>query len=432
MNDAAQKGVQCTRLNATSLKRTVAIKGGDVSLGLPAHLAPRTISRSFVSGLHATAFTCLIGSMLLVAVYQSEWPALIMWPAILAIVPMLVALYYADVTKSALFSAAYLVIGGAAIFWFSLTLASQLPIEAMSAATTIALPKIALVLVGGTGTRTTSALVWCSAGFVVAEIASVGGILQSSGSFIFDGTTLSVFVVVMAIVTMSWLAQRGVSRSQASLYSAAREELVAALRHRIEVRAAALLHDTVLNHLSTIAASTDSSMSETLLAQMRRDLALLDGPDWLTEGGAPDSDVDTASWEASGVFHAITEARELGLEVDVTGDLGALARFDCPTSRELGLAVKQCLVNVINHSGAMDAEVAVHSSGDELLLMVVDSGRGFEPTSTTPDRLGLKNSVVARLESVGGGAQVWSTPGRGTSIVLRVPFDTALTSGGLG
>ena len=394
-----------------------------MSLGLPAHLAPRTISRSFVSGLHATAFTCLIGSILLVVVYQSEWPGLIMWPAMLAIVPMLIALYYADVTKSILFSVAYIVIGGAAVYWFSLTFASQLPIDGVGAATTVALPKIALVLVGGPGTRTTSVLPWCTAGFVVAEAASAGGILQSSRAFIFDETTFAAYLIVMAIVTMSWLGQRGVNRSQASLYSAAREELVVALRHRIEVRAAALLHDTVLNHLSAIAASTDGSMKQTLFAQVRRDLALLDGPDWLTEGSVADTSVDVASWEASGVFQAIAEARGLGLEVDATGDLGALARLDCDASRELGLAVNQCLVNVINHSGSMVAEVAVHSSEDELLLMVVDSGRGFEPTSTTPDRLGLKNSVLGRLETVGGSAQIWSTPGRGTSIVLRVPFD---------
>jgi len=43
-------------------------------------------------------------------------------------------------------------------------------------------------------------------------------------------------------------------------------------------------------------------------------------------------------------------------------------------------------------------------------------------SQTNPDRLGLRRSVRDRIESIGGTVQVWSTPGRGTSIVLSVPL----------
>lgn len=112
----------------------------------------------------------------------------------------------------------------------------------------------------------------------------------------------------------------------------------------------------------------------------------------------------------------------LGLDVDTTGDLTAVGRLDRNTSIALGLAVKQCLVNVIKHSGTEHAEVAVYGSGQLLSVLVVDSGRGFVESTATTSRLGLRMSVRKRMEAVGGRVDVWSTPGRGTSIMIQVPL----------
>ncbi len=58
--------------------------------------------------------------------------------------------------------------------------------------------------------------------------------------------------------------------------------------------------------------------------------------------------------------------------------------------------------------------------------MVIDAGRGFSEEHVGVDRLGLRQSVRRRIESVGGGVQLWSTPGRGTSIMLRLPATSPL------
>jgi signal transduction histidine kinase len=34
----------------------------------------------------------------------------------------------------------------------------------------------------------------------------------------------------------------------------------------------------------------------------------------------------------------------------------------------------------------------------------------------------MRASIVDRMEAVGGSAQIWSTPGSGTSVVLTVPI----------
>jgi signal transduction histidine kinase len=57
--------------------------------------------------------------------------------------------------------------------------------------------------------------------------------------------------------------------------------------------------------------------------------------------------------------------------------------------------------------------------------MVVDTGRGFSEASTGSDRLGLRSSVRRRIELVGGQVNVWSTPGRGTSIMIKIPVGEA-------
>jgi len=54
-------------------------------------------------------------------------------------------------------------------------------------------------------------------------------------------------------------------------------------------------------------------------------------------------------------------------------------------------------------------------------VMVIDTGKGFSEEETGSDRLGLRQSVRRRIENVGGTVQVWSTPGKGTSVMIRVP-----------
>src|SRR5690606_37395767 len=124
------------------------------------------------------------------------------------------------------------------------------------------------------------------------------------------------------------------------------------------------------------------------------------------------------------LFLAVQEAKLQGLVVDGTGDIGAVLRLDRARSNALGLAAKQCLTNVIKHSGTMNAEVAVYGSDSEVSVMIVDEGRGFEVAAVGSGRLGLRASVRRRIEGVGGTVQVWSSPGNGASVLIRVPIAT--------
>jgi signal transduction histidine kinase len=156
---------------------------------------------------------------------------------------------------------------------------------------------------------------------------------------------------------------------------------------------------------------------------MERDLEILIGEEWLSEALPAIDSKTRADWQNSGLYAAIQESRALGLEIESTGDLAAVARLGRESSVALGLAVKQCLVNVLRHSGTTHAEVAIYGSETDVSVMVVDTGRGFSEGETGADRLGLRTSVRRRIEAIQGSVQVWSTPGRGTSIMIRIPTD---------
>lgn len=388
-----------------------------MSLGLPSHLAARATSSAFVRGLHAIGLTCLVAAFLAAAIFQFGSPTLILWPALVSLVPMVVLLWLHRRRRSLFFAVSYLAVGALCSFWYIVTFYSQAKPIVSSDAFSVDLPLVALVMVGGTGVGPLRRFGWCAAGYVTAEIAGNAALLEAGFPPALHATTAASFAVTALFLVLTWVGRRRARRAQRLLHIAARQEQLASVRHRIESRAAALMHDTVLNHLAAIAHSTDDDLGEQLTAQIVRDLEILIGEEWLDD--APGTDV--AGWEGSGVFSAIAEMRSLGLDVESTGDLASVSRLSSEASAALGLAVKQCLVNVVRHASIGRAEIVVFGSDAAVSVMVIDAGRGFAVAETGSDRLGLRTSVRRRMEAVGGSVQVWSTPGRGTSIMITVP-----------
>ena len=183
------------------------------------------------------------------------------------------------------------------------------------------------------------------------------------------------------------------------------------MRYRIEARAAAVMHDTVLGHLAAIANAPTARSPRS-----RRARSSATSRSWSARSGsrripAATASADRADWQQSQLLAAIEESRRLGLDVAVSGDLAAVGRLDAERSKALGLAAKQCLVNVLRHAGTDHADVVVYGSDSDVSVMVIDDGKGFVVSETAPDRLGIRESVRRRLESAGGDVQLWSTPG---------------------
>ncbi|GAB3038757.1 hypothetical protein GCM10027052_17930 [Parafrigoribacterium mesophilum] len=390
-----------------------------MSIGLPAHLIASTSSRSLARASHAIAFTCLGVAFVTVVVFQADYPALILWPATLSLLPMVAILIISGRTNSAFFSLSYLVVGAASTYWYTSTFFSQVDAISHGDVLSMALLQIAMVMVGGPGVGLVSGLAWALAGLLLGELATGIAGVQTGYGFWLEPTTVVVFGITAAVLVFNTLGRRGMQLAPPRLHRAARDEQLAALRYRVELKAATLIHDTILSHLASIADST-TALPAGLRVQIERDLEILVGEEWLSEQST-DAGTNREDWRRSDVFDAVQESRLLGLEVDVTGDPSCLGRLSRDNGRALGLAVKQCLVNVLKHSGTTHAEVAVFASSADLSVMVVDTGRGFDPDAVSPDRFGLRGSVEHRITEAGGSVKIFSTLGRGTSIVIRVP-----------
>lgn len=390
-----------------------------MSLGLPSHLARVTLGLAFTKALHAVAFAALLCSAMIVVSFMAARPHLILWPALLAILFMGFALWLNDRYESIIFDASYLAVGAAGVYWYSLTFHTQLQDVVETDVIWLALPKIAVVMVAGAGIGPVSAFAWCVIGYLTAESAALVAAIQTGTTFELEGSTMVAFLIAAATIGLSEIARYRARKSQPQLHRAARDERMAAFRSQMELKAAALLHDTVLSHLAAIAHAPNTELSADLATQIRHDLEVLIGEEWLSDA-VPVIPVST-DWRQSALLVAVQEARMQGLEVDGSGDMAAVSRLDKARSNALGLAVKQCLINVIKHSGTMKAEVAVYGSDTEVSVMVIDAGRGFVVESVETDRLGLRASVRRRIETVGGTVQLWSTPGSGTSILIQVP-----------
>jgi len=392
-----------------------------MSLGLPGHLAPHSESRAFARASHVIAFVCLVGAALLVTTLQQASPGIILWPALVALVPIFIVLWLVERYRSWFFSVTYLIVGAASLHWFVLAGTSQFPGEATTDSFALTLPKVALIFVGGAGLGVWRMIAWSTAGLVAGELATVGAALQTGAHIVPDITALGVYLISVVLLTILGISRNRLKRAQPSLQRAARDEHLSDIRHRIEVRAAAMLHDTILNHLAAVANAPDGELRDDLQARIERDLQILVGEEWLVDADDSETAEGRAGWYASRLFRSLDEARELGLEVVLSGDRTAITRLDPPRQVAVALAVKQCLVNVLKHSGTNVAEVVVYGSGDEVSVMIIDGGKGFSEPETSVDRLGLRQSVRKRIESVDGTVQVWSTPGTGTSVLMRLP-----------
>ncbi|MFP4322714.1 MAG: PAS domain-containing protein [Anaerolineales bacterium] len=79
---------------------------------------------------------------------------------------------------------------------------------------------------------------------------------------------------------------------------------------------------------------------------------------------------------------------------------------------------QEALNNVTKHAHAAHVVVRLHCDGATYHLTIEDDGDGFEATSVTHG-LGL-DSMRERAEAAGGQLSIYSQPGKGTRIILRI------------
>ncbi len=190
-------------------------------------------------------------------------------------------------------------------------------------------------------------------------------------------------------------------------------ELAAERRERIlsQERAdvAAHLHDSVLQTLALIQKQSDDPRAVTRLARSQeRDLR-----SWLYEGHAAADESFKAA--LARIAAEAEDAHGVPVEVVVVGD----CRPDEPATAVLA-AVREAVTNAAKHSGAPLVDVYAEVEDAQIDVFVRDRGIGFDPDAVSADRMGVRGSIVGRMERYGGKADIRSDAGKGTEVHLTL------------
>lgn len=94
---------------------------------------------------------------------------------------------------------------------------------------------------------------------------------------------------------------------------------------------------------------------------------------------------------------------------------------DIGTRRNLFLAIKEALHNILRHSQASTASLRIHCQRHEMVVVIRDDGRGFDTATGDGSGNGLPN-MRRRVAEAGGTLHIESKPGVGTLLEFRIPM----------
>jgi signal transduction histidine kinase/phage shock protein PspC (stress-responsive transcriptional regulator) len=213
--------------------------------------------------------------------------------------------------------------------------------------------------------------------------------------------TLAVLVVVtaMTLILAPWWLRlaRGLT-----------EERAERIRTQERAELAAHLHDSVLQTLALMQKrAEDPREVATLARRQERELRA-----WLNAGSRREAGASLAAALEATVAE-IEDAHGVPVEVVAVGD----RRLD-ERAEALVAATREAVLNAVKF--APDAAISVYAEvrGDRAEVFVRDRGPGFDLHAIPPDRRGLRESVLGRMERHGGRAAVHTRPGEGTEVEL--------------
>lgn len=85
-------------------------------------------------------------------------------------------------------------------------------------------------------------------------------------------------------------------------------------------------------------------------------------------------------------------------------------------------AFKEALNNVVRHSEATEVRLIIKVEAGQLVLSVIDNGRGFKSLDASPGKDGL-SGLSQRMRKLGGDCFITSHPGQGTTVELRLTLN---------
>ncbi|MER7399548.1 PspC domain-containing protein [Streptomyces sp. NPDC000151] len=241
-------------------------------------------------------------------------------------------------------------------------------------------------------------------GIGVTAIVVLQGSVRNLGSVL--QAALAV-VVGIALLAGPYLVRMGQDLS---------EERLMRIRAQERAEVAAHVHDSVLHTLTLIQRSADDPREVARLAraQERELRAWLYKPEGRgkEENEEPDRLADAVRKAAA----EVEDAHGVPIEVVVVGD--------CALDERLGAqlqAAREAMVNAAKYGGSGGAvQVFAEVEGRSVFVSVRDRGPGFDLDAVPGDRMGVRESIIGRMQRNGGTARLRSAPDGGTEVELEM------------
>ncbi|TNY38959.1 ATP-binding protein [Thermomonospora catenispora] len=210
----------------------------------------------------------------------------------------------------------------------------------------------------------------------------------------------AVIATGLAVIATPWVVR---------LWQALDAERSERIRSQERAELAAHIHDSVLHTLTLIQRNAhDPREVQRLARSQERTLR-----NWLYQPeDRPDQTFAAAVREVAG---EVEDAHGVPIEVVCVGD--------CPLEPRLVAtlqAAREAMVNAAKYSEAPSVSVYAEVEGDEVAVFVRDRGKGFDMDAVPQDRMGVRGSIIGRMERNGGRATVRTAPGEGTEVRLEI------------
>lgn len=271
--------------------------------------------------------------------------------------------------------------------------------------------------------RTAVVVAGCAIGMTILGVLVAFSLRMPIHAVLQGAAAGLVMLVAVGLIIAPWwislVSDLGMQRART-----AREELRADI--------AARLHDSVLQTLALIQLqATDATKVAALARTQERELRewLYGDPEAVASGARDERPAETRrQWDVPApsedeplsralkrVAAHVEDFREKPIDVVIVGD--------CPYTAALSPlldAAAEAMSNAAKH-GAPPISVYMETSPGKVQVYVRDHGDGFDVTQLPAGHLGVKESIVGRMNRAGGAARIVSRPGWGTEVQLTQP-----------
>jgi PAS domain S-box-containing protein len=152
-----------------------------------------------------------------------------------------------------------------------------------------------------------------------------------------------------------------------------------------------------------------------------------------------DQDVAFRVWELrptalqeEGLHSALTNyvsnwSKHFGIKAQLRASRATEDRLPSLIETTLYRLAQEALNNVVKHARARQVDIVLERTADHWSLIIEDDGIGFDPSSREAEQRGFGLvGMRERAALVGADLQIESAPGRGTTVILRMPASSAV------